>query len=89
MLLAVIIKSIIKKCIIKSGCVNFKIKKEVKIDTEKFLMVLGVFSEKTKNKHRFEYIGGETGVVFDNIKKDKLLGFVVGFAGLFSGVVVN
>ena len=79
----------IKKCIIKSGCVNFKIKKEVKIDTEKFLLVLGVFSGKTKNKHRFEYIGGETSVVFDNIKEDKLLGFVVDFAGLFSGVVVN
>ena len=54
------------------------------------MMGLELFSNKNKHKHRFEGgVGGETNIVLENIKDTNLLKTISGFAGLFSGVLID
>ena len=51
---------------------------------------LELFSNKNRHKHRFEGgVGGETNIVLENIKDINLLKTISGFAGLFSGVLID
>ena len=79
----------VKKCIIKGASVGFGVGSGVVFDMGVFMERLLVFSQKTNKKYRFEGVGDKSCVFFDNIKDRDLMETVYGFAGLFSGVVIN
>jgi hypothetical protein len=80
----------VRKCIIKDGGIKFIVKKGVKIKPGVLLKKLEIFSSGVGGEHRFEGgLSGETNIFFENIRDDNLLKTVRGFAGLFSGGVVD
>ena len=80
----------IKKCVIKESVIRFVVKKNISIKLDLLMKRLELFSNKNKNKHRFEGgVGGETNIVLENIKDANLLKTISGFAGLFSGVLID
>jgi hypothetical protein len=80
----------VRKCIIKDGGIKFIVKKDVKIKPGVLLKKLEIFSSGVGGEHRFEGgLSGETNIFFENIRDDNLLKTVRGFAGLFSGGVVD
>ena len=80
----------IKKCIIRENSVVFNIKKGVKINTGVFIKELVLFSKKNAVIHRFDNrVKGETNICFDKTKSVDLIKMISGFAGLFSGVLID
>ena len=79
----------VDKCAIKGASVGFNIKTDVTINTVVFMKRLVGFSKKINKNYRFESVGKKNWVYFDNIKDLGLIETARGFAGLFSGVVVD
>ena len=80
----------VRKCIIKDGGIKFIVKKDIKIKPGVLLKKLEMFSSEVGGEHRFEGgLSGETNIFFENIRDVNLLKTVRGFAGLFSGGVVD
>ena len=79
----------VEKCAIKGASVGFGIRADVTINTVVFMKRLVGFSKKIKKDYRFEGVGKKNWVYFDSIKDLGLVETARGFAGLFSGVVVD
>ena len=79
----------VEKCVIKGASVGFGIKTDINIDAVVFMKRLVVFSKKIKKDYRFESVGKNSWVYFDNTKDRTLVETVRGFVGLFSGVMVD
>ena len=79
----------VEKCVIKGASVGFGIKTDINIDAAVFMKRLVVFSKKIKKDYRFESVGKNSWVYFDNTKDRTLVETVRGFVGLFSGVMID
>ena len=79
----------VEKCVIKGASVGFGIKTDINIDVAVFMKRLVVFSKKIKKDYRFESMGKNSWVYFDNTKDRTLVETVRGFVGLFSGVMID